>query len=214
MPVICPAVLAADKKTYKEQIERVANFAHRIQIDLTDGVFAGPLTVDAKDAWWPAGIKADLHLMYDNPLPTIKSVAEHGPHMVIIHAEAKGDFHGVVKYCYQQKIKVGVALLPKSQPDGLFSALEHIDHVLIFSGDLGKYGGNANLSLLDKVSVLKQKKPGLEIGWDGGINRQNVSQLVFGGVDVLNVGGFIQEADSPKHAYDVLERIAEETGTT
>ena len=31
----------------------------------------------------------------------------------------------------------------------------------------------------------------LEFGWDGGITDQNVAVLVNGGVDVLNVGGFI-----------------------
>jgi pentose-5-phosphate-3-epimerase len=54
----------------------------------------------------------------------------------------------------------------------------------------------------------------LEIGWDGGINDRNISQLVFGGVDVLNVGGYIQNANNPERAYNSLFRIADETGTT
>jgi len=33
-------------------------------------------------------------------------------------------------------------------------------------------------------------------------------------VDVLNVGGFIQNSADPEHSYDTLQRIAEETGTT
>ncbi len=214
MPIICPTILAHTKENYREQIEKIANFAHRIQIDLTDGVFAGPLTVDAKDAWWPAGVQADFHLMYDNPLSTIELIAPHKPHLVIIHAEAKGDFSRVVKFCRSKKIKVGVALLAKTLPEEIVQSLDTIDHVLIFSGDLGSYGGNAKLNLLGKVKTLKQHKPDLEIGWDGGINAQNVSELVSGGVDILNVGGYIQEAENPARAYQILERIAEETGTT
>lgn len=214
MPIVCPAILAHTKEIFREQVEKVANFAHRIQIDLTDGVFAGPLTIDAADAWWPAGVKTDLHLMYDNPLSTIKALAEHKPHMVIVHAEAKGDFNEVVKFCRSKKIKVGVALLPKTLPEKIISALDNIDHVLIFSGDLGSYGGHAKLNLLGRVDTLKRHKPELEVGWDGGINAQNVSELVFGGVDVLNVGGFIQESENPARAYHTLERIAAETGTT
>ena len=90
---------------------------------------------------------------------------------------------------------------------------EAIDHVLIFSGNLGSYGGHANLDLLHTVRYLKNHKPGLEIGWDGGINSQNVAQLVFGGVDVLNVGAFIQNAENPEKAYLALDRIASETGS-
>jgi len=37
---------------------------------------------------------------------------------------------------------------------------------------------------------------------------------VFGGVDVLDVGGYIQDAADPQKAYERLARIAEETGTT
>jgi ribulose-phosphate 3-epimerase len=214
MAVVCPAILAHTRETYRQQIEKVAHFAKRIQIDLTDGIFAGPLTVDSADAWWPAGLKADLHLMYDNPLSTIKELAEHKPNLVIVHAEARGDFNEVAKFCRSKKIKVGVALLAKTMPEKILSSLGDIDHVLIFSGDLGSYGGNAKLNLLGKVDTLKRHKPDLEIGWDGGVNAQNVSELVFGGVDVLNVGGFIQEADSPERAYHTLERIVEETGTT
>jgi pentose-5-phosphate-3-epimerase len=54
----------------------------------------------------------------------------------------------------------------------------------------------------------------LEIGWDGGVTDQNISQLAFAGVDVFNVGGFIQKAEDPEKAFHVLERIADETGTT
>ncbi len=214
MPIICPTILAAEPKQYKEQIERVASFAHRLQIDLTDGIFAGPLTVDVKEAWWPAATLADFHLMYDHPLPTVKIILKHHPHLIIVHAEAKGRFDEVLDYCQSRKVKVGVALLQKTKPQLILPALNRIDHVLIFSGELGKQGGNAHLDLLEKVFFLKSQKPSLEIGWDGGINDQNVSELVAGGVDVLNVGGFIQKAQDPKKAFETLQRVADETGTT
>jgi ribulose-phosphate 3-epimerase len=58
---------------------------------------------------------------------------------------------------------------------------------------------------------LKQYKPDLEVGWDGGINDQNVAELINGGVDVLNVGGYIQRAEDPARAFAALQRIADET---
>lgn len=214
MPIICPAILAANEDEYHKEVEKVARFAHRIQIDLTDGQFASRPTIKPGQAWWPVGVKADFHLMYREPLPAIRIILEHQPHMIIVHYEAEGDFPDLADYCHQRKIRVGVALLQKTPAGVINPAIDLIDHVLIFSGELGKYGGTADLGLLDKVKELKDLKPGLEVGWDGGITDQNVAELVTGGVDVLNVGGFLQKSDDPHKTFTTLQRIADETGTT
>lgn len=215
MPVICPTITATTQDEYRAQMAKVARFANRIQIDLTDGIFAKRRTVSPEQAWWLAGVKADFHLMYQKPMPAIETIMENRPNMIIVHAEADGDFNEVVNFIHDKGVKVGVALLPKTPVDVVEPALEKLDHVMIFSGNLGYQGGSqADIPLLHKVTYLKSREPDLEIGWDGGINDQNVARLVFGGVDVLNVGGFIQSADDPEKAYRVLERIAEETGTT
>jgi len=214
MPLICPTVLAADGESYKRQMGRIAHFGHRIQIDLTDGEFAKTTTIKPDEIWWPVGFKADIHLMYQEPMSAMKATVAKDPHLIIVHAEAGGNFGELAQYCHDRQVQVGVALLPATSPELIVKELPYIDHVLIFSGDLGSFGGHADLSLLEKVSFLKQHKPELEVGWDGGVNQQNVSELIFGGVDVLNVGGFIQNSEDPEKAYNSLARIAEETGTT
>lgn len=214
MAVICPSILAADPDQYHRQMEKIGRFAERIQIDLTDGEFAETKTVKPEDAWWPAGVKADFHLMYKRPDKAAEIILEHKPNMIIVHSEAEGNFLDFAGLWRSLGVKAGIALLPQTGADTILPALDHIDHVLIFSGNLGEYGGQADLDLLDKVRVIKNHKPEIEIGWDGGVNAQNISQLAFGGVDVFDVGGFIQEAEDADAAYKSLERIAEETGTT
>lgn len=214
MPVICPAILASDQQKYRQQIEKVAYFAHRIQIDLTDGKFAENQTVKPQQAWWPVGLKADFHLMFEDPFTAVKTILEHQPHLIIVQAEAKGSFEAFASRCRGQGVKVGVALLPKTSPQAIVESLGKIDHVLIFSGNLGSYGGHADLDLLHKVHYLKDRKPEIEVGWDGGINDQNISQLAAGGVDIFVVGGFIQDSQDPEKVFHKLQRIADETGTT
>jgi ribulose-phosphate 3-epimerase len=214
MAVICPSILASSKEQYHEQMEKIASFAARIQIDLTDGKFTSNRTVSPEDAWWPVGIKADFHLMYKSPQHAIKSILQHKPNLVIVHSEASGSFEAFAKQLHHSGVKIGVALLPQTSVNAIVPALGLIDHVLIFSGNLGHYGGRANLDLLSKVDFLKHHKSDIEIGWDGGINDQNISHIAAGGVDVFNVGGYIQNSPRPEHAYRALERIAEETGTT
>lgn len=214
MAVVCPSITAPNKDAYREQIEKVAHFAHRLQIDLTDGKFAKGADVKPEDAWWPVGVKADFHLMYEEPFAAMKIILEHQPNLVIFHAEAKGSFETLAHYCHNHGTKIGVALLPKTSPHIIERALNKIDHVLIFSGNLGSYGGHADLDLLHKVHYLKEKNQELEIGWDGGVTDQNISQLASGGVDVLAVGGFLQDAKDPKKTFQRLQRIIDETGTT
>jgi ribulose-phosphate 3-epimerase len=214
MAVICPAVLAETAERYHQQMEKVAGFAERLQIDLTDGVFAGHRTVKPEDAWWPVGVKADFHLMYERPDKAVRTILRHQPNLIIVHAESDGDFGAFADLCHQHGVGVGVALLPKTSPEVIKDSLRLIDHVLIFSGNLGEYGGRANLDLLRKAEIVKRMKPELEVGWDGGISDQNISQLAFGGIDVFNVGGFLQTAENPAEDYRKLSRIAEETGTT
>lgn len=215
MTIITPTITATTPEDYKSQIEKVAHFAHRIHIDLTDGVFAERKTIAPSEAWWPAGVKADIHLMYQEPLEAVKTLLPHKPNLIIIHAESNGDFGNVARLCAEAKVKVGVALMPDTPAQRLASSLPQVDHAMIFSGNIGYQGGStANLDLLEKVKTLRAGKSELEIGWDGGVNAQNVAQLVFGGVDVLNAGGFIQSATDPLQAYEVLQRIADETGTS
>ena len=59
---------------------------------------------------------------------------------------------------------------------------------------------------LKKVADVHAINPTVELGWDGGITAENAPLLVEGGVEILNVGGFIQHADDPKAAYEAIAR--------
>jgi ribulose-phosphate 3-epimerase len=202
---IVPTVLANNVDEYRRQIESVEHFARRIHIDLADGHFAPTKTVGIDDIWWRREMHADLHVMYKRPFDYAHRLLQLQPKLIIVHAEAEGDFAAFADLAHKSGVQVGVALKPETKPQVIAQALDFIDHVLIFSGNLGHFGGQANTHLLVKVLHLKQLKPSLEIGWDGGINDKNAATLAAGGVDVLNVGGYIQHAASPAAAFKELE---------
>lgn len=203
---ISPTILAGTPEEYRRQVERISTFATRIHIDLADGQFAPTRTIAVDQVWWPGGIRADLHVMYQKPFEHYKTYLSLGPQMIIVHAEAEGRFVPFAELMHRHGIEVGVALKPESPVELIRPALEWIDHVLIFSGNLGHFGGQADLALVDKARLLRRLKPGLEIGWDGGINNNNAQTLARGGIDVLNVGGYIQHAADPRMAYGSLAR--------
>src|SRR5262249_23647894 len=110
---------------------------------------------------------------------------------------------------HKHGIKTGLALLAETPEEWAEQIMHSFDHLLIFSGDLGRFGGQTDLSLLEKATKAKAHHPDIEIGWDGGVNDQNAKVLADGGVDVLNVGGFIQKAENPEHAYATLKSAIE-----
>lgn len=207
MPVVCPTVLAGTNHSFRTQMERVAKFCHRLQIDLMDGEFVPHKSIELEKVWWPVGVRADLHLMYKNPGKFLKQIVDLNPNLVIVHAESEGNFFTLQQELKMADIKVGLALLEGTPVSRIEPVLDLLDHVLIFSGELGKFGGRANLSLIDKVIELKSKKINLEVGWDGGVNQHNIKKLADGGVDVLNVGGYIQRSENPVKAYATLEAL-------
>jgi len=203
MAVICPTVTATDTTLYRAQLELVQGFAPRLHIDIMDGYLAPVKSVQPDIIWWQPGPRVDIHVMYRNPKEILETLVRLQPHMVILHASAEG-IEECFKELHELGISCGLALLPEEKANEAKPYINLLDHVLIFSGSLGHFGGVADLSLLDKVKELRELKPELEIGWDGGINEHNAKSLADGGVNVLNVGGFIQKSSDPENAYDTL----------
>jgi ribulose-phosphate 3-epimerase len=197
-------VLAATVDEYHEQITTLEPFASRIQIDLGDGIFATK-SVDIADVWWPSTLSPDIHLMHQKPRPALSSLVELTPQMIILHAESEGVEESIT-YLREHAIRVGLALLQQTSVESVGQLLPLVDHVLIFAGSLGSFGGKADLSLLGKVPKIRAIRPDIEIGWDGGANLENAAVLSKGGIDVINVGSAIQRANHPENAYRTLAR--------
>lgn len=208
MAIICPTVTAYEPHEYRAQMERIAPFAERVHIDLMDGDFAPTTSPELARIWWPHELTADIHLMYQNPMDYLEQLIKLKPRMVVIHNEATVHHMHFAAELHKADILAGLAILQNTPVEHAYQIMHSFDHVLIFSGHLGYHGGEADLGLLDKVHKIREHHPDAEIGWDGGINDQNAQQLVAGGVDVLNVGGFIQKADQPRERYLELEQLA------
>ncbi len=204
MAVICPTITAYDLHEYREQLERASSLADRVHIDLMDGVFAPTASPDLSKLWLPHSSLSDIHLMYQNPMDQLNWLIKLKPNMVIIQAEANVHHMHFVAELHKAEIKAGLSLLQDTPVNNVEQIIHSFDHVLVFSGNLGHHGGQADLGLLAKVSQIRSEYHDVEIGWDGGISDQNVKQLVDAGVNVLNVGGFLQKSPDPKSAYDKI----------
>ena len=208
MSVIVPTILTNDKNLYLRQFEAYSKFAKRIQLDISDGIFSPTLTMDVSNAWrqqdWAA---LDLHMMVMSPSQYLPVILKIRPSLVIFHAEANENLLPIFATLKQAGIKSGVAILKQTYPGKLAPYIQAVDHVLIFAGQLGAQGGQADMLQIEKVPIIKAIKPDVEIGWDGGANLQNVRALAHSGFDVINVGSAIASAQDPAKAF--IDLVAE-----
>lgn len=204
MSVVVPTVLAETPDDYKAAIERLHPFAKRVHIDLTDGEFAPTFTVGVSQLWWPEEWEVDIHAMVAHPSQYVDALIQMKPRTIIFHAEASEDLGPLIQKIKAAGIKAGVALLKSTVPETVHAYVGSADHVLVFSGNLGHYGGSASLMQLEKVRLVRNIQPSVEVGWDGGANLENVFSLSQGGVDVVNCGSVIQSAPDAAVAYKQL----------
>jgi ribulose-phosphate 3-epimerase len=206
-PIICPTITAFNLEEFASQVEAVSPFATRLHIDLMDGDFAPSESPDLESITLPTDMDCDIHLMYERPEESLRSLIRLRPKLVIFHYEADVDHEAFARELKRHGIRAGLALLQTTPYDLASNLIEFFDHVLIFSGNLGYHGGQAQLSLLNKAKEVKQNFPDAELAWDGGINDENIVEIAEAGINVLNVGGYIQSASDPGQAYVKIEKL-------
>jgi len=204
MSQIVPSIMAETLDQLRESTQRLQTFARRVHIDISDGEFAPTFLLPEAQLFWPQGWEVDIHAMVARPSEHIQQLIQLKPSMVIFHAETQEDVVPHFATLKQAGIKAGLALLKTTVPSTVQPAVEAADHVMIFSGDLGKFGGTASLMQLEKIRLIKKIKPNVEIGWDGGVKLDNAYPLTQGGADVLNVGGEIANSAAPADTYNEL----------
>ncbi len=204
MSIIAPSITVETPDQYKSAVERVQPFAQRVHIDISDGEFAPTFLLAANQLWWPKEWQVDIHAMVARPSEHIPQLIGMKPSMISFHVETNEDPVALIGQIKQAGIRAGIALLRSTVPATVAEAIKAADHVMIFSGNLGKYGGTASLMQLEKIRLIKGINPNVEIGWDGGVSMDNAYTLTQGGVDVLNTGGALSNAPDAGEAYQLL----------
>ncbi len=209
---IVPTILTDNKQDYRAQIERINIFTRRVQIDVSDGTFAPTQTLDITNIWWPKNWEADLHLMSANPSAHLDTILKLSPSLCILHAEANEDLLPMFNTLKEAGIRTGLALLPSTFPGNVKPYIDMVDHVLIFAGQLGIQGSPADLMQMEKIPLIRNMKPELEIGWDGGANMTNVRAIAHADIDIINVGSAISQSPNPAQVFQELVAEIDKNG--
>ena len=209
---IVPTILTDNKVDYRKQVERINVFTRRVQIDVTDGVFAPAATLDVTNVWWPKNWDADLHLMAAKPSEHLDTILKLSPSLCILHAETGEDLIPSFSALKDAGIKTGLALVASTFPGSVKRYIDVVDHVLIFAGQLGRQGSPADMMQMEKIPLIRNMKPEVEIGWDGGVNMSNVRALAHADLDIINVGSAISKSENPAAVFQQMVAEIDKNG--
>ena len=200
MVKIAPSILSADFSKLGEEVIKLhdagADFIH---IDVMDGEFVPNISFGM-----PV-IKAirnktdkvfDVHLMINNPQRYIDDFIEAGADIITLHYESENHLDRAIQYIKSKGVKAAVALNPATPTVVLKNIIGSLDMVLIMSVNPG-FGGQSFIPYsLDKIREVKQmaieaNNEDILIQVDGGIDSNNVKDVVEAGANVIVAGSAV-----------------------
>ncbi len=212
--VLSPSILAADFGKLAEQIKITEeNGAKYLHLDVMDGVFVPSISFGMpviKSIRKYSSQVFDVHLMIENPERYLDDFKVAGADIITVHAEATKHLHRTVTAIKELGLKAGVSLNPATPLSAIELVLSEVDMVLIMSVNPG-FGGQKFIPFtLDKIRKLREMAPDIDIEVDGGVNKDNVAELVRAGANVLVAGTAVFGGDIAENTRGMIERMYEE----
>ncbi len=213
---LAPSILAADLADFAGSLALCEQGgADLVHVDVMDGHFVPNLSFGIpvlKAIHGRTRLPLDLHLMVANPDRLLDDYLAAGAAQVTVHWEVAPHLDRLLERIRKAGARAGVAVNPATPVELLADALPRLDYVLVMSVNPG-FSGQAFLPrALDKARRLKRmieiSGVPVEIEMDGGIDRDNIAQVVAAGVDVVVVGSAIFGAGDPLSVMSELRQRA------
>jgi ribulose-phosphate 3-epimerase len=210
-PLISVGILTADLMSLGSELKLMETAGVKLlHVDVMDGCFCPMMTVG------PPFIKAvktpllkDVHLMIEEPLDKLESYVAAGSDMITIHAESCRHIHQVLQKLGQMTnandpdrgILRGIALNPGTPLETITPLIDELDMVFLLAVNPG-WGGQKFISSTEgRLSRLRQMlrdaKKDILIGVDGGITRDNITDVARMDVDIIVTGSAVFDGNTP-----------------
>src|SRR3989338_1176351 len=139
---IAPSILSADKSKINEEIKEVEKFSDLIHIDIMDGIFVAPTTVNADFVRKiRTKVPLDVHLMVHEPSNSyIKEFIDAGANSITIHEEACRNPSKQINFIKKNKVKAAISIKPKTPLYRIEKYLNMVGMVLIMTVEHGYAG--------------------------------------------------------------------------
>lgn len=212
MVEIAPSILSADFTRLGEEIAAIERGgAAIVHVDVMDGHFVPNITIGlpvVRALKQATQLPLDTHLMITEPGIYAEQFVEAGAAMVSVHVEIDPHLHRTLTGIRKKGALAGVAINPSTPLVALEEALPFADYILLMSVNPGFGGQKFIQTSLDKVRRLRRMiderglKTRIEI--DGGIDRNNIADIVAAGADIIVAGSAVFNESDPAQAVRTL----------
>jgi ribulose-phosphate 3-epimerase len=196
---IAPSILSADFTRLGEEIRAIeAGGAGVLHFDVMDGRFVPNLTIGLpvlKSVKKATRLTIDCHLMIVEPNRYAVEFVKAGADMVSVHIEADVHLQRTLTAIREAGGQAGIAINPATPLSSLEEALPYADFVLLMSVNPGFGGQKFIPTSIDKLRRLRRMiderglKTKIEI--DGGIDADNIRQIVEAGAEIIVAGSAV-----------------------
>lgn len=194
--LILPSLLSADLCYLHDEVKAVKNAgADMLHFDVMDNHYVpnltfGPLLCDAIYKHFP-DFAIDVHLMVEPVDELILSFAKAHAKRISIHPDATIHLDRSLSLIRDQGCKAGIVLNPATPPDCINWLKHRLDFVLVMTVNPGFGGQRLIPEVFSKIRWIKDNHPDLAIAVDGGVNKDNISELKKAGASEFIAGSAI-----------------------
>jgi ribulose-phosphate 3-epimerase len=190
---IAPSLLAADFGQLREQVATIeAGGAQVLHLDIMDGHFVPNISFGVpviEKLRSTSKLFFDTHLMIDDPLGYAEAFVKAGSENLTFHIEIGQEPGRVIDRIRSLGASVGMSLNPGTPAAVIEPFIPHVNLVLVMSVWPGFGGQTFIVSVLDKMTKIRQwLRPDQRLEVDGGIAPDTVGLAARAGADTFVAG--------------------------
>ena len=211
---VVPAILRNTLEGIREDWGKIYQAASHVQIDITDGIFAGDGSFRQVREFkkLPEAGKIELHMMVHTPANYVDDIIDLQPARCVFHLEAfagTGDLEFVyAKLRQETQTELGLALNPASPNERLYEYVRLLNYVLFMGYNAGWAGQAINPIVFNKIREFRARYAEMPIEVDGQVDKQTMGEYAAAGATVFCSNGAIFKAGNPVENLRQLELLA------